>query len=64
MSISNKFLDGNPKEQLENEALKQKIKEWDPDFTKLTAEEAEQLRQADEELRHEKIYSENDIDWE
>ena len=36
---------------------------WDPDFTKLTPDEAERLRQAEEEVERGEVVSDSDIDW-
>jgi hypothetical protein len=46
-----------------NEMIKRVVIAWDPDFTKLTAEEIELLRQSDEELQRGETFSEDDIDW-
>jgi hypothetical protein len=46
-----------------SEMIKRVVIAWDPDFTKLTSDEAELLRQADEELHHGETFTENDIDW-
>jgi hypothetical protein len=46
-----------------SEMIKRVVLAWDPDFTKLTSEETELLRQADEELQRGETFSENDINW-
>jgi hypothetical protein len=46
-----------------SEMIKRVVIAWDPDFTKLTPEETELLRQADEELQRGETFSENDINW-
>lgn len=45
------------------EMIKRVVIAWDPDFTKLTPEEAQLLQQAEEELQCGEVYSEDEIDW-
>lgn len=59
------FLKMLPKEKqlYFNDLVKQTIREWDPDFTKVTAKEKELLEKTDEEMKNGEYISEEDF-WE
>lgn len=44
-----------------NDLVKQAIREWDPNFTKVTAEEKELLEKTDEEMKNGEYISEEDF---
>ena len=48
---------------LEPSGFRSPLETWDPDFTKLTPEEAAVLRQSEQERENGEVFSENDIDW-
>jgi len=53
-----------PKEQeFAYEIMKKLILAWDPDFTKLTPKEAEELELAREQFRNGEYFSHDEIDW-
>lgn len=53
-----------PKEQeLAYEVMRRIVLAWDPDFTKLTAEEAERLEKAEREIERGEVVSDDEIDW-
>ncbi|MDR2168353.1 MAG: hypothetical protein LBE35_10985 [Clostridiales bacterium] len=43
--------------------VKKLVVAWDPDFTKLTMKEAEELRLAREQFAKGEYYCHNEIDW-
>lgn len=49
--------------RLIDELIRRVIISWDPDFTKLTPEEAAVLRQSEQEIENGEVFSESDIDW-
>lgn len=49
--------------RLIDELIRRVIIAWDPDFTKLTPEEAAVLRQSEQERANGEVFSENNIDW-
>ena len=49
--------------RLIDELIRRVIIAWDPDFTKLTPEEAAVLRQSEQERENGEVFSESDIDW-
>lgn len=44
-----------------NELVKHLIKEWDPDFTKVTPGEAEIIDKSDKEMKSGEYFSEKDV---
>ena len=44
-----------------NDLVKQAIREWDPNFTKVTAKEKELLDKSDEEMKNGEYISEEDF---
>ena len=44
-----------------NDLVKQAIREWDPNFTKVTAKEKELLEKTDEEMKNGEYISEEDF---
>lgn len=48
---------------LVNIMVKKLIKAWDPDFTKLTLSEAEELKRILSEMEAGEYVTDNDIDW-
>lgn len=36
---------------------------WDPDFTKLTPDEADRLNEAEKEIERGEVVSDSEIDW-
>jgi len=50
-------------QQLAYELVKKLVLAWDPDFTKLTAAEAEQLQQSEFDIANGNAVNFNDIDW-
>lgn len=46
-----------------DEMIRRVILAWDPDFTKLTPEEAAVLRQSEQERETGEVFSESDINW-
>ena len=50
-------------QKLAYELMRRIVLAWDPDFTKLTPDEAERLRQAEEEVERGEVVSDSDIDW-
>ena len=44
-----------------NEMIKRVVLAWDPDFTKVTAEERHRMKLADEELKNGEYYSHDDV---
>ena len=50
-------------QRLAYELMKRLVLAWDPDFTKLTAAEAEAVEKAEEEIARGETVSEDDIDW-
>jgi hypothetical protein len=47
-------------QQFAGEIIKKLVRAWDPDFTKLTPKEAEELRLAREESEY---FTHDEIDW-
>jgi len=45
------------------ELIKKLVLAWDPDFTKLTAEERKRLETAEMEIENGETVSHEDIDW-
>ncbi|MSA01053.1 hypothetical protein C3B58_07705 [Lactonifactor longoviformis] len=45
------------------EFIKKLVLAWDPDFTKVTPEEAARLREAENDIKHHRTVSHDDIDW-
>lgn len=45
------------------EVLRKLIRAWDPDFTRLTPKEAEELRIAHEQVTRGEVLSDDEIDW-
>lgn len=50
-------------QQLAFELIKKLVLAWDPDFTKVTPQEAKELEEAEEDFKNGEYYSHNDIDW-
>lgn len=50
-------------QQLAYEVMKRMVLAWDPDFTKLTPEEAAEVEEAERQIANGEYVSENDIDW-
>ena len=46
-----------------DELIRRVIIAWDPDFTKLSPEEAAILKQSVNELKDKEVFTENEIDW-
>jgi len=46
-----------------NEMIKRVVLAWDPDFTKLTPEEAAALKRSETELENGEVFSIDEIDW-
>lgn len=44
-----------------DDLVKRLIKEWDPDFTKVTSEEAKIIDKSDREMKSGEYYSEKDV---
>lgn len=44
-----------------NEMIKRVVLAWDPDFTKVTAEERQRMELAEEELKNGEYYSHDDV---
>lgn len=44
-----------------NELVKHLIKAWDPDFTKVTPDEAKVIDKSDKEMKSGEYYSEKDV---
>ena len=45
------------------EFIKKLVLAWDPDFTKVTPEEAKRLRAAENDIKQNGTASHDDIDW-
>ena len=45
------------------ELMKKLIRAWDPDYTKLTHQEAIDLKLAHEQVANGDVYSDDEIDW-
>lgn len=52
-----------PKEELTtvNSLVKMLVRSWDPDFTKVTKEEAERLEEAERQIENGEYYTEEDV---
>lgn len=50
-------------QQLAYELMKRLVLAWDPDFTKLTAVEAEAVQKAEDEIARGETVSDDAIDW-
>ncbi|MBQ6256355.1 MAG: hypothetical protein IJQ62_13935 [Clostridia bacterium] len=50
-------------QQLAYELMKRLVFAWDPDFTKLTAVEAEAVQKAEDEIARGETVSDDAIDW-
>ena len=50
-------------QQLAFELIKKLVLAWDPDFTKVTPQEAKELEEAEQNLKNGKVVSHDDIDW-
>ena len=48
---------------LRNHIMKRLVLAWDPDFTKLTAVEAEAVQKAEDEIARGETVSDDAIDW-
>lgn len=46
-----------------DEMIRRVILAWDPDFTKLTSDEAAVLKQSEQERERGEVFSESEIDW-
>ena len=46
-----------------DEIIRRVILAWDPDFTKLTPEEADILKKSEQERENGDVFTENEIDW-
>ena len=46
-----------------DEMIRRVILAWDPDFTKLTSDEAAVLKQSAQERERGEVFSESEIDW-
>lgn len=46
------------------EFIKKLVLAWDPDYTKLTPKEAEELEQAEKEMNNGEYFSMDEINWE
>ena len=46
------------------EFIKRLVLAWDPDYTKLTPKEAEELEQAEKEMNNGEYFSMDEINWE
>ena len=46
-----------------DEMIRRVILAWDPDFTKITSDEAAVLKQAEQERERGEVFSESEIDW-
>ena len=44
-----------------NELVKHLLKAWDPDFTKVTSDEAKNIDKADSEMKAGEYYTEKDV---
>ncbi len=49
--------------KLIDEIIQRVILAWDPDFTKLTPEEADILKKSEQERENGDVFTENEIDW-
>ena len=60
-----RMIDMLPKAEqaLAYEMLKRIVLAWDPDFTKVTPEEAAEIRQAEEEHARGEFVRDDEIDW-
>ena len=50
-------------QQLAFELIKKLVHAWDPDFTKVTPQEAKELEEAEQNLKNGEVVSHDDIDW-
>lgn len=50
-------------QQLAFELIKKLVLAWDPDFTKVTPQEAKELEEAEINMKNGDIVSHEDIDW-
>ena len=50
-------------QQLAFELIKKLVLAWDPDFTKVTPQEAKELEEAAQNLKNGEVVSHDDIDW-
>ena len=52
-----------PKEELTtvNSLVKMLVRSWDPDFTKVTQDEAERLEKAERQMKNGEYYTEEDV---
>ncbi|MFR7605816.1 MAG: hypothetical protein ACLUV3_10620 [Oscillospiraceae bacterium] len=50
-------------QQLAFELIKKLVLAWDPDFTKVTPQEAKELEEAEQNLKNGEVVSHDDIDW-
>ncbi len=49
--------------QLAFELIKKLVLEWNPDYTKVTPQEAKELEEAEKNFENGEYYSNDDIDW-
>lgn len=50
-------------QQLAYELIKKLVLAWDPDYTKVTPQEAKELEEAEKNFENGEYYSDNEIDW-
>ncbi len=50
-------------QQLAFELIKKLVLAWDPDYTKVTPQEAKELEEAEKNFENGEYYSHDDIDW-
>ena len=50
-------------QRLAYELIKKLVLAWDPDFTKVTPQEAQALKEAEEHFRNDEYVTMNDINW-
>lgn len=50
-------------QQLAFELIKKLVLAWDPDYTKVTPQEAKELEEAENNLKNGEYYSHDDINW-
>ena len=53
----------DPDKNLAYELIKKLVLAWDPDFTKLTTEEAKQLEEAERNFQNGDVVNHDEIDW-
>lgn len=50
-------------QKLAYELMRRIVLAWDPDFTKLTPDEADRLNEAEKEIERGEVVSDSEIDW-